>query len=206
MLLGLAPLVRLEVGERDWVREGERVGVTLGVRVPLALSEPVALGLAPSDSAAVGEGEAVGERVALRVPLGVPVPDWEGVRELEGLLEALAPAEREAVGVREVVLDPVSLRVGVVGVAGSRPREGVAVEKEEAPALPAACPEGAAAELAPKLGAYEGPLPGWPVGSAGPALPPRLVAVGPETVAEVEIGSVGMDCVFMVREEGEMSK
>ena len=104
------------------VLEGERValrvGVTLGVPVPLGETVAVLLALAPRDSAAVGVRVPVRELEVERVCEGVPVPVRVPVRELEGVLEGLAPLLRLAVGVREPVLELESEPVRVVLLVG----------------------------------------------------------------------------------------
>ena len=102
---GEAPGERLGVRVLEGVRLGLSEGVSLGVGVPLELSELVWLALAPTERAGVGVGEAVAERVGVRVPLGEPVLDLLGVRVLEPVLDAEEPTERDEVGVRVVVLE-----------------------------------------------------------------------------------------------------
>ena len=106
------------MGDWEGVRLGLCEGVSLGVSVPLALSELVWLALAPKERAGVGVGEAVAEREDVRVPLGEPVLDLLGVRVLEAVLEPEEPLERDEVGEREVVLELESLgrSLGLRGV------------------------------------------------------------------------------------------
>ena len=100
---GETPFVSEDVGERVGVRVPDREGVLGGEGVALGLVVGVRLALAPRVTELVGVGDAEDVCVPERVMDGVPVVVWEGVRELVGVMLAVAPLESEAVGVRVVV-------------------------------------------------------------------------------------------------------